>query len=255
MILILASALFVEAFPFLERLDICDPNSFLYAVLITAHTFGQWKYLKIINPPLSDNQIRVYVDCALKYGDSLTCLLLCDSLYTRLSVNRNGLQLPQYERLASRLDHFPQLERLKIIKHSNDNNLVSHFSHFLADCPKLDSFCFKIFSLGEKDTLTISRNPQSIMRTISVKSSIRYLKGIGYLNCESSLLYIMCKFPGMKELKLDNMVLADTMTTASPLVSASVAARFLLYVARIPSHRAVTFYVAKDTILDIMLTY
>ncbi|GAA5810359.1 hypothetical protein MFLAVUS_003780 [Mucor flavus] len=230
--------------PNLEKIDdnSGNVNGFIWILNDKIKHPTRWPKLTSFGPPMNPSCIEFYNACVLKYASSLTWVQVADRTctYTTESIFEQ-----EYLALAKRLDEFPKLKRLTLMKQSNGASVES-FEHLLVN----DALEFVTLKLYGRPHLSIDH-----VNLITVKPLPRVSKLV--ISClpgnDGSLMYIMCKFGALKNIIFDGMAQVYKMEgnfqlcdidRPSHFYSGLIAAKFLTYLMKIPVHQVDRFYIS-----------
>lgn len=168
----------LDILPFIVTVQVAEPNLDFYSNLITIHDRNGCKYLKNIQVPteLNDTQLlKVYTSCVEKYRHKLQTLLLYENDFN----------------LLNKLHQFHKLQQLVVKRHTNSIQSLDGILNQLPNLTKLDVALYRTIP-SSTDSLTGDED-------ISPNSTLKLLDGL-FVVRDSTLLYIMHKFPQLQEL-------------------------------------------------------
>ncbi|KAG2236477.1 hypothetical protein BDF21DRAFT_419083, partial [Thamnidium elegans] len=205
----------LDILPFIDTVQVVEPNIDFYSNLITIHDRNGCKHLKNIQIPteLNDSQLlQVYATCVENYRHKLQTLLLYENDIT----------------LLNKLHQFPKLRQLVVKQRTNNIRSLDYILDQLPNLTKLDVALYNTIPFST-DNLIDSDN-------ISPNSTLKLLDGL-FVVQDSTLLYIIYKFSQLQELFInhdrpDEEIETVFMTTD---ITLSTLSQFMNYILSIPT--------------------
>ncbi|KAI7882147.1 uncharacterized protein EV154DRAFT_12233 [Mucor mucedo] len=123
-----------DIFPFIDTLEVHEPNEDFYSTLISISSASKWKGLKNFEFPNNDSDLGMYASCVQNYQRSLERLLVCDKIQL-IHANEGGINNELYFSLLKELGQFSKLKELVIKRHAND--CLESFDKIIEKCQNL----------------------------------------------------------------------------------------------------------------------
>lgn len=242
----------VDIFPFIDTLEVHEPNEDFYSALITIRNKSKWKCLKNFELPNLDQDLEMYATCALKYRTSLENLLICDKIQF-IHSNGGDIHNELYFTLLEELEQFPKVEELTIKRHTN--NCLESFDKIIEKCQKLKKLDIGIYPEFDHKITTTDID----LSLIRPRPNIKTLDGLFVIQDDSTLLYIMHKFPQLQDLFINHSWRDDTtendgLNTLASSITTATLTKFTSYITSVSSC-AVSIYIKMSHIVDVLDEY
>ncbi|GAA5807507.1 hypothetical protein MFLAVUS_000870 [Mucor flavus] len=227
----------LDILPFVVTVQVAEPNLDFYSNLITIHDRNGCKYLKNIQVPteLNDTQLlQVYTSCVEKYRHKLQTLLIYKNDIT----------------LLNKLHQFHKLQQLVVKRRKNSIQSMDFIFNQLPNLTKLDVALYH--------TIPSSTDRLIGDDDISPNSTLKLLDGL-FVVQDSTLLYIMHKFPQLQELFINQArpeeeeeEVNDVFITTD--ITLSTLSQFIDYIISIPTC-AISFLLEIPLITEALYIY
>lgn len=242
----------VDIFPFIDTLEVHEPNENFYSALISINNTSKWNYLKNLQFPNNDLDLEMYAHCAIKYRNSLEYLLVCDKIQF-IQANEGNINSELYFNLLKELGNFSKLKELTIKRHANDS--LESFDKIIEKCQKLRKLDIGIYPEFDHRITTADTDLSQVIPRPNIKT----LDGLCVIQDDNTLLYIMHKFPCLQDLFINHSWRDDSEENDGWIVTTSritpnILTKFISFITPIPSC-AVTISIKIPLVVDALEEY
>ncbi|KAI8095620.1 hypothetical protein BDF21DRAFT_457904 [Thamnidium elegans] len=236
--------LLADRLPNLEKIvdTSCNVNGLMWILNDKIRHPTRWPKLNYIGSPMTPSCIEFYNACVLKYAGSLTSLQIADQTYNYVS---ESIYEQEYLALSKRLNDFPRLKNLILMKQSNGESIETFDNMLQKDT--LEHVTLKLY--GRPNITTVPLDLSTVTPLPQVSTLV--------MTClpanDDSLLYIMHKFCTPKKIifditgqiyKMEGNFKFQDIDKPSQCYTAPVVAKFLKYIMNIPTRQLDRFYLS-----------
>ncbi|KAI7894578.1 uncharacterized protein EV154DRAFT_498235, partial [Mucor mucedo] len=212
----------------------------LYSTLISISSASKWKGLKNFEFPNNDSDLGMYASCVQNYQRSLERLLVCDKIQL-IHANEGGINNELYFSLLKELGQFSKLKELVIKRHAND--CLESFDKIIEKCQNLRKLDIGIYPEFDNRITT----SETDLSRIKPRPDIKTLDGLFVIQDDSTLIYIMHKFPCLQELN-------DGLHMTVPRITANILTKFISFMTPISSC-AISICIKIPLVVDALEEY